>query len=104
MYFFRICLIPMARFNVLVFRALLSTNSLTNHVRISLFKTKVHIQNSQQKSNGQALTFSPVSTCPAKVPCVYSAQFLTILTFFLPFREQRAIYPLVMGILAEISY
>lgn len=74
MYFFRGFLISKARFHTFFFRAVLSITCISNHIRTSLFKTKVHIQNSQQESKGQAFAFSLVSTFPAKeISCVYSA-------------------------------
>jgi len=65
MYFF-ISLISIASFHALFSRPILSINSIKNHVRISLFKAKVHIQNSQQKAEGHAFTFSPVSGFPRR--------------------------------------
>lgn len=103
MYFFR-SLTSTDRFHALVFRAILSISSITNHVRISLSKAKVHIQNSQQKSKGQAFTFSPVSTFLAKKSDVSVQHIPYYSNIFLPFREQRAIHSLLMGILVETSY
>lgn len=87
-YFSRI-LISIATFHGLVFKAILS-NSHTNHVRISLLKTKANIQNSNRNLKVRHLHFPLLVPFPVKkkkkkkthaVMHLFST-FLVIITFF----------------------